>query len=77
MPTGSDRDEFPEPAVGIPEAGGTAAGPPTQRGPQKRPLQSLVDAAGELARAMGPDHGARTNGKRSSWQPAGPLTTLT
>ena len=45
MSTGSNRD-------GAPESNQRDGGPGSQRGPKRQTLQSLEDAAGELARAM-------------------------
>ncbi len=50
MSTGSNLDQPPEPEQ---DAGGPGAATSSQRGPKRHSLQSLEDAAGELARAMG------------------------
>ena len=50
MSTGINRDQLPEPEQ---PDGGPEAGPEFRRGPNRQTLQSLEDAAGELARAMG------------------------
>ncbi|MCI0900507.1 MAG: DUF3320 domain-containing protein [Chloroflexi bacterium] len=50
MSTGTSRDQFPEPEQ---RAGGRETGPDRQRGSKRQTLQSLEDAAGELARTMG------------------------
>ncbi|HIM63750.1 MAG TPA: DUF3320 domain-containing protein [Dehalococcoidia bacterium] len=50
MSTGSNLDQPPEPEQ---DAGGPGAATNSQRGPKRHSLQSLEDAAGELARAMG------------------------
>ena len=50
MSTGYDLDQSPEPGQQSPTTGD---GPAPQRGPKRQSIQSLEDAAGELARAMG------------------------
>ena len=50
MSTGFDPDQSPEPGQPTPSTGDR---PAPQRGPKRQTLQSLEDAAGELARAMG------------------------
>jgi len=50
MSTGSNLDQSPEPEQ---DAGEPGTATDSQRGPNRHSLQSLEDAAGELARAMG------------------------
>ena len=53
MSTGSGHEQFPEQEVDVPAGGAAEVEPAPQRAVKRRTLQSLEDAAGELARAMG------------------------